>query len=149
MKKFQFTLNKLWTFKMMQLDKEKLTLAGMHHQKHELDQKIALVQAQYDFKENDFKETIQRGTTAEKIRGSQFQINNLRRHLEGLFKEKSSLKSMIKKQLALVVSLSKEVSQLESLHEKQLEEYRVYQTKAEEIRIEEFIASTEARKKAI
>lgn len=149
MKKFQFTLNKLWTFKTMQLDKEKMTLAGMHHQKHALDQKIDIARAQFDFKENEFKETLQKGATAEDIRGAQFQIINLRRHLEVLAIEKSSLKSLIKKQLALVVSLSREVSQLESLQEKQLEEYNVDQRKAEEIHIEEFIASSVARKKAI
>jgi flagellar export protein FliJ len=149
MKKFQFTLEKLWDYKKMLLDKEKLVLAGLNSRKFELDQKISENLRQSDRLDREFQETLRVGTTAVKIRGFQFQIEQLQRQLVTFQTEKASLKAQIGRQVTAVIGLSKEVSQMETLHDRQMEEHRNRMAKAEELRIDEFISSQSVRKKAI
>lgn len=149
MKKFQFTLEKLWDYKKMLLYKEKLVLAGLNSRKQELDQKISENLRQSDRLDHEFRETLQVGTTAVKIRGFQFQIEQLQRQLQTFQKEKTSLKAQIGRQTTVVIGLSKEVSQMETLHDRQKEEHRDKMAKAEELRLEEFISAQSLRKRAI
>lgn len=149
MKKFQFTLEKLWDYKKMLLDKEKLVLAGLNNRKHELDQKISENLKQSDRLDHEFREKLQVGTTAVKIRAFQFQIEQLQRQLQTFQKEKASLKALIGRQTTAVIGLSKEVSQMESLHDRQKEAHRDQMVKAEELRLEEFISAQSVRKRAI
>lgn len=149
MKKFQFTLEKLWDYKKMLLDKEKLVLAGLNSRKHELDQKISENLRQSDRLDHEFRETLRVGTTAVKIRTFQFQIEQLQRQLQTFQTEKANLKALIGRQMTAVIGLSKEVSQMESLHDRQKEEHRNQMVKTEELRLEEFISAQSVRKRAI
>lgn len=149
MKKFQFTLEKLWEYKKMQMDKEKLILAGLNSKKMELDKKINENLRLADRLDNEFREALRLGITALEIRRFRFQIEQLHRQLESFQKEKSSLKNLISRQMTAVIGLSREVSQMESLHDRQREEHKALIAKAEELRIEEFVLARSFRKKVI
>ena len=119
MKKFEFSLSHMRDYKERLLDEEKGALE--------------LVKAQM------------KGTTIVELRKYSAQLDNVRLQQEERKKALAKAEQRVEKQMKVVIAANQEVSKLDKLQERQYEEYRHQVTKAEEDRIDEFVAQTLCR----
>ena len=81
----------------------------------------------------------QKGVTALKLQGFQFQLDCLRDDMEQLNEKRRDQDVLIDEQLGVVLELSQSVSGLDKLKDHQKEEFARYEAKVNETEISEFI----------
>ena len=141
MKKFKFTLGRMFDYEDQLLDEEKNKLALLRKKKQEIDDHIESLLRELDKISVTMRQEQERGITAFQLLSYESQRTNIRRQIEQLKKEQALAKLEVKRQVQVVVQATQEVSKLDKLQDKQLEEYRKMVMKAEELEIEEFVSS--------
>lgn len=141
MKKFQFTLSTMLHYKDALLDKEKNALMQLHAQLVNVEQNIQRAQEQIQQMDAEMKAKARKGTTVMELRTFEFHLENARKLLKQLERDRIVIEDAVEKQRKAVVTLSQEVSGLDKLKEKQLEEYNYSVQKEEELRILELVSS--------
>ena len=147
MKRFQFTLDKLYDYKDQVLSKEKNDLAdlrssraAMLSEKEELEYRLR----------TSGEEFAQKAAVGMSIM-EMTMFKDFHKSLEEMIREKereiSDMEGQIARQLNVVIEASKDVNSLERLRDKQLEEYNFRAAKAEEQFIEEFVTNSAFRAK--
>ena len=141
MKRFEFSLAKLQSYKEQMLESEKNALGILRRElrdlERELEENIRLI----DMKSDELEYIMLRGVSSADLAShkrfimvKQQEGHELRRLI--------ALKQMeVEKQLEVVVEVTKEVNTLEKLEERQLEEYTYLANKQEELFIEEFVSN--------
>ena len=139
MKKFEFTLQKMLSYKEQLLEKEKNALMQLRSEKNQITEHIALLEAQFDQINKELLEKTRESVDAEKIKGHRFQLDNTRHQLRQLRIELQQIEAAIERQLRVVVSITQEVEGMEKLREKQQEEYNYNLAKSEELMVAELV----------
>lgn len=139
MKKFEFTLQKMLSYKEQLLEKEKNALMQLRSEKNQITEHIALLEAQFDQINKELLEKTRESVDAEKIKGHRFQLDNTRHQLRQLRIELQQVEAAIERQLRVVVSITQEVEGMEKLREKQQEEYNYNLAKSEELMVAELV----------
>lgn len=145
MKKFEFSLGKLLSYKRQLLKKEKDELARLRvEQQRAIDEgerlKLLVIDAN-----KDFILQSEKGMMPQQIILAKGYINSMTERVRILIKTIAIMETNIDKQLKIVVEATKEVSSIEKLEEKQFEEYKIMVQKSEELFIEEFVSNAAAR----
>lgn len=140
MKKFRFTLEKLYRYKESILEREKLALAALRAQQAKLRDTIEALSQDRNSFSRQILVLIEEGTTSAEVRTLQYQVENIVYQLEMLNQELAKLDREVEAQLNIVIELTKEKTSLEMLRDKQLEEFRVEEAKENEIIISEFVS---------
>lgn len=131
MKKFVFSLEKVFKFKSQQLDIAMNELALLRYELLEVENRLASMKMELEQKHNAYQALASSGISVLEIKEYQYLKETITRQIEAIEQERDALLEQIEKQLLVVLEFKKDVSGLEKLKEKQLEEYN------EEIRKQE------------
>lgn len=145
MKKFEFSLKKMLSYKEQIQDLEKNKLAQLSLKKNKLEDLIESLKQETINLSAQMLKVTQGGTSEAEIRNFSFQLQNNRLYLKQLANELLLAAYAVEEQLKVVLLATQEVEGLEKLKEKQYEEYLYADTKAQELIVSEFISSKLAR----
>lgn len=140
MKKFAFSLQKMYDYKKQILESEKNVLMALRREKNEYEKRIEDLDVLSDTIRTKSNEEVARGTTASKLMFFSMQLDGIKREQTQLRYQINLTDMKIEKQRRKVVAVSQEVSGLEKLRESQLEEYNHQAAKENEAAIEEFLS---------
>lgn len=144
MKKFEFSLEKLSSYKEQVLKKEKNSLADLRKQMNDLQNEKQGYIATIEKKNSEF--SSKKGFTPSEMA--------THRHFTALLSDKiklvnariSKCSENIEKQLQVVIQATKDCNSLDKLKEKQLDEYKKAEQKENELFIDEFVSHKTAVK---
>ncbi len=123
MKKFIFSLEKVFRFKSQQLDIAMNELSLLRYELLEVENRLMATRIELEKKHISYQEQAATGMTVLEIKEYQYFKETLTQQIEAIEQERDALKERIDKQLLVVLEFKKDVSGLEKLKEKQLEEY--------------------------
>lgn len=140
MKKFAFSLQKMYDYKKQILEAEKNNLMALRREKNDMELRIE----QLDVLMNEIREKsngeVALGTTASKLMFYSMQMDGIKREQTQLRYQINLMDMKIEKQRRKVVTLSQDVFGLEKLREEQKSEYDHLAIKENESAIEEFLS---------
>ena len=140
MKKFAFSLQKMYDYKKQILEAEKNNLMALRREKNDMELRIE----QLDVLMNEIREKsnheVALGTTASKLMFYSMQMDGIKREQTQLRYQINLMDMKIEKQRRKVVTLSQDVFGLEKLREEQKAEYDHLAVKENESAIEEFLS---------
>lgn len=146
MKRFEFSLNKLLSYKQQVLKREKNDLANLRrHQQILIEEKQALKE-KLIMKNTELCQRINGGISCQLIALHKNYMTSLNEQTQGLTLKIHQVGLNIEKQLGIVVEVTKEINSLEKLEGKQLSEYSKAEQKVNELFIEEFVQYTSSQK---
>ena len=145
MKRFSFTLDKLYDYKDQVLSKEKNDLAELRSSRAKIFSEKEELEDRLRISGEEFAKKAAVGMSITEIT----MFKDFHKSLEERIREKedeiSDMENKITRQLGVVVEASKDVNSLERLRDKQYEEYKFRAAKAEERFIEEFVINSTYR----
>lgn len=141
MKKFEFTMEKMLSFKNQMLSKEKLTLADMRKKLAVMNDEIAKLSAEYKLCNDDLNAKISKGLNPDEIRMKKNYLTLLTDKIKKMRISAQAMEAMVEAQVQNVVKATQDVTTLDKLKEKQYEEYRYLENKEQEILVEEFVSN--------
>ena len=140
MKKFAFSLQKMYDYKKQILESEKNNLMALRREKNDMELRIE----QLDVLMNEIREKsngeVSQGTTASRLMFYSMQMDGIKREQTQLRYQINLMDMKIEKQRRKVVTLSQDVFGLEKLREQQKTEYDHLTVKENESAIEEFLS---------
>lgn len=139
MRRFEFSLDRVLGYKNQMLDREKNELARLRMVKNQMDEELEELLEEFQVVNHKMTVESQRGVTALKLKGFQFQLDCLRDDMEQLNEKRRDQDVLIDEQLGVVLELSQSVSGLDKLKDQQKEEFARYEAKVNETEISEFI----------
>lgn len=145
MKKFEFSLSHMRDYKERLLDEELGTLQRLKNERDEIAEKIERLKEEFRALSEKSRKAQEKGTTINEIRKYAAQQDNIRMQLRDLEKALAGAEQLVERQMQVVLAANQEVSKLDKLEERQLEEYRHQLNKAEEDRVDEFVAQSLCR----
>lgn len=140
MKKFEFSLGHVLDYRERLLDEEKGTLQRLKAERDEIEENIRRLEhglAQISLK---MIKAQTEGTTIIEIKKLAAQQENVQLQLNQQRAELQRAELKVDHQMKAVIAANQEVSKLDKLQERQLEEYKHEVNKAEEDRVDEFVA---------
>lgn len=141
MKKFEFSLEKVLSYKNQTLDVLKNELALLNHQLIKIEEKIAeleLVSAQTNQK---LQVEMAAGVTSANIGVYKIYLNDISVHIRQKYEEKVKQLNRIASKQKQIINANIEIASLDKLKANQQEEYRLMYAKAQEIELNEFITN--------
>lgn len=139
MRRFEFSLDRVLGYKNQMLDREKNELARLRMVKNQMDEELEELLEEFQVVNRKMTVESQKGVTALKLKGFQFQLDCLRDDMEQLNEKRRDQDVLIEEQLGVVLELSQSVSGLDKLKDHQKEEFARYEAKVNETEIAEFI----------
>lgn len=140
MKKFAFSLQKMYDYKKQILEAEKNNLMALRREKNDMELRIEHL----DVLMNEIREKsngeVSQGTTASRLMFYSMQMDGIKREQTQLKYQINLMDMKIEKQRRKVVALSQDVFGLEKLREQQKTEYDHLAVKENESAIEEFLS---------
>ena len=140
MKKFKYSLETVYQFKLQVLDKVKEEYAIKQQEVLNQQSLINRLQEEMFHYEEEFEQVKQEGASIETI---MMYVNGIERMEKRIGKEKDELirRTVIaEEKKSEVIKANVDTNAIEKLKEKKLEEYRIQGQKAEEQFIEEFVS---------
>ncbi|MCL2053618.1 MAG: flagellar FliJ family protein [Oscillospiraceae bacterium] len=139
MKRFEFSLNKLKSYKNQVLDREKDALAFLRQQQQLLEEERSESIRRLTESNEEYKRQSMQGLNVVQIQVFKGFHKSLSDRITELEEAIKRAEFKVQQQVRVVVEATKEVKTLEKLEEKQLEEYKFKAAKAEEKFIDEFV----------
>ncbi|HHW46738.1 MAG TPA: flagellar export protein FliJ [Clostridiales bacterium] len=146
MKKFKFTLQKVYEYKQQVLDVLKSEYASLNEEINKVTASICELEEQYKTTNAELKEKLSGGMRPNDISVFKAYLARLNAQIIQLCIRKRFLEGKLEQKRNEIISVNKEIMTLESLKAKQLEAYRKAELKSQEILIEEFVSSARALK---
>lgn len=140
MKKFSFSLQKMYDYKRQILESEKNVLMALRREKNNYEKRIEDLDILMDEIREKSNEEVAKGTTASKLMFYSMQMDGIKREQTQIRYQINLMDMKIEKQRRKVVALSQDVSGLEKLRDTQKEEYNHLAAKENEAAIEEFLS---------
>lgn len=145
MKKFEFSLSHILDYRERLLDEEKGALQRIKAERDAIEENIRRLDREFAELSLKMVKAQMEGTTIVELRRLGAQLDNIRLQQEDLKKELQKAELKVEHQMKVVIAANQEVSKLDKLQERQLEEYRHEVNKAEEDRVDEFVAQNLCR----
>lgn len=145
MKKFSFSLEKLYGYKEQVLSKEKNDLAQYRSEKQQLLEEKEKLERLLAESGEEFAEKAAVGMSIVEINVIKDYQKSLTEDIRLKEREIEAAEERISGQLRVVIQASKDVNSLEKLRDKQLDEYKFKVAKSDEQFIEEFVTSSSYR----
>lgn len=145
MKKFEFSLSHILDYRERLLDEEKGTLQRLKAERDEIEDTIRRLEHSLAQVALKMIKAQTEGTTIIEIKKLAAQQENIQLQLDQQRNALEKAEFKVDHQMKVVVAANQEVSKLDKLQERQLEEYRHEANKAEEDRVDEFVAQNLAR----
>ncbi len=147
MKRFEFSLRRMLSYKEQAKGLEKNKLAQLMAKKHELEDLVESLKLESIKLSNKILKVTQSGVSSIELSNYNFQLQNNRMYLKQLADELYTASLAVEEQLKVVIVATQEVEGLEKLKEKQYEEYLYEDMKAQDLVVSEFVSSKLAREK--
>lgn len=139
MKKYQFSLAKMRSYKDQLLEREKNALMSLRAQQNQAQQRLEDLQQQMVDAQTRFQNRMREGTDVGSIQLYEMQKRTILQEQQALRMHIQMLETKVERQRKVVVALSQEVSGLDKLEQSQREEYQKMLAKDNEAMIEEFV----------
>lgn len=147
MKKFKFSLEKMYSYKEQMLKKEKNILASLNAIRFEIEENIQNIHTYRQQQGEIHRERQQQGMNFLELSAHDYMIKNTKLQLDGLAVELKTVQLKIDAQTKVVLAVHNEIKGLDKLHQKQKDEYNHSMQKAEEENISEIIMTAMIRNK--
>lgn len=141
MKKFEFNLEKLLTYKDQTLDSELMTLAVLNSHLSEHQEKLYALQKEQEQCRSEFESEILNQTTPASCRLYAFYDEYIKEQIKQTENEIKKVSVQIEKQVALIKKLKIETKSLEILKAVKLDEYKKEGLKTAERQMDEFVST--------
>ncbi|MGI6747730.1 MAG: flagellar export protein FliJ [Anaerovoracaceae bacterium] len=141
MKKFEFHLEKLLTYKDQTLDSELMTLAVLNSHLSDHQQRLFLLQEQREQYRLEFESEILNRTTPASCRLYAFYDEYIKEQIQQTENDIRNTSLQIDKQVALIKKLKIETKSLEILKAAKLDEYKKEGLKMAERQLDEFVST--------
>lgn len=139
MKKFQFSLEKILSFKGQVRDVLKSELATLNHQLTAIEEEIITLNKIISDTNIKMQSQMQEGVTSSKISVYKMYLNEIGAQITRKNREKLKQINLIAAKQKQIINANVEVASFEKLKDKQLQEYKVLEAKAQEIELNEFM----------
>lgn len=149
MKKFEFHLEKLLSYKGQVLDSEMMTLAVLNNQLSEAQNKLSLLQMEQAQCQADYESKMQEKTTPATCRMYIYYGEHLKEQILLAKRLVENVSHQIDKQIETIKKLKQETKSLETLKSTRFDEYNKEGAKAEELQLEEFVTTAGILRKSI
>lgn len=149
MKKFEFQLEKLLSYKGQILDSELMTLGVLNTQLSDAQQKLQELQAEQEQCRVEFEARMQEKTTPAACRTYSLYTGHLREQVRNMQITIESITAQRNKQIELIKKLKLETKSLETLKTSRYDEYKKEGMKAAERQLEEFVSSAKIISKSV
>ena len=140
MKKFAFSLQKMYDYKKQILESEKNQLMALRREKIEMENRIEQLSQMMDEIRLKSQDEVMKGTTASRLMFYSMQMDGIKREQTQITYQIGLMDMRIEKQRRKVVAVSQDVSGLEKLRDEQRSEYNHLAVKENENAIEEFLS---------
>ena len=140
MKKFVFSMQKMYDYKKQILESEKNILMSLRREKNEYEQRLENLALTMDDIRHKSLDAVSKGTTASKLMFYSMQMDGIKREQTEVKYHINLTEMKIEKQRRKVVALSQDVSGLDKLEAEQRDEYNHLAMKENETFIEEFLS---------
>ncbi|MEG0692866.1 MAG: flagellar FliJ family protein [Oscillospiraceae bacterium] len=147
MKRFEFSLRKMLSYKEQVQGLEKNKLAQLMFKKNQLEDRIETLKQESNRLSKELLKVTQSGISVTEVSNYNFQLQNNRMYLEQLTNELYTASLAVDNQLKVVMIATQEVEGLRKLKEKQYQEYMYEDAKAQELVVSEFVSSKLVREK--
>jgi len=147
MKKFEFNLEKLLSYKDQNLDNEMMTLGILYNQLHKEQVTMQNLIAQKAQSRERYDKAVREKTTPATCKLCFDYIEYMSTRIKECERRIKALENQIDKQIDKVKQLKVETRSLETIKESRYEEYKHEANKKEEQQIDEFVSTTKAIKK--
>lgn len=148
MRKFQFTLERMMSYKEQIETSEKNKLAVLNGKQRDIEQLIEQMNEQTAALSREMNLKAQEsGLSAAELSKYSFEIDNNRKYIHQLVTDLQNAKLSVEIQLRAVLRATQEVQGLEKLKEKQYDEFLKDEAKDQENVVSEFISSKLMREK--
>ena len=141
MKKFEFHLEKLLSYKGQILDSEMMALAVLNNQLSEAQQRLQALRNQKNQCENEYQSSMLIQTTPASCRMYIHYKEHLKEQIVTAEKAVRNIAAQVEKQIELIKKLKLETKSLETLKSSRYEEYKKEDVKAAELQLEEFVST--------
>lgn len=141
MKRFQFSLSRMLSYKEQIQQAEKNKLAQCNQRRHEIEEKIDSLKAESEKIAAELTQAQKIGASIRELNTFSFKLENTRLYLEQLAEDLLAAIAEVERQLAVVLAATQEVEGLLKLKEKQYEEFLYEENKAEQLVVSEFVSA--------
>ena len=148
MKKFEFHLEKLLSYKGQMLDSELMTLAVLNSQLSEAQHRLLMIHNEQEQCRVEFESNMMVKTTPAACQMYTYYKEHLKTQIRETEKTIASINLQVDKQIDLIKKLKLEAKSLETLKTSRFDEYKKGDLKATEHQIEEFVSTLSIMKKA-
>lgn len=147
MKKFEFHLEKLLSYKGQILDSEMMALAVLNNQLSEAQERLQNLRNQQKQCETEYQSNILVKTTPAACQMYIHYKEHLKEQIVIAEKAVRNIAAQVDKQIELIKKLKLETKSLETLKSSRYEEYKKADVKAAELQLEEFVSTANILKK--
>lgn len=149
MKKFEFHLEKLLSYKGQMLDSELMTLSVLNNQLSDAQNKLLMLKAEQQQCRADYENKMLVRTTPAACRMYLYYEEHLKEQIVLANKIIDQIAQEVDKQVELIKKLKLETKSLETLKGTRLDEYKKAGAKAAELQIEEFVTTAGILRKTV
>lgn len=149
MKKFEFQLEKLLSYKGQLLDSELMTLAVLNNQMSDAQHKLFALQGSQEQYRVEFETKMLEKTTPATCRMYTFYKEHLKEQILNVERTIDSISAQIDKQIDLIKKLKLETKSLETLKTSRYDEYKKEDMKAAELQLDEFVSTAKILRKSV
>ena len=139
MKPFVFSLERMRDYKTQVLESEKNTLMALLAKLREIEEKIKTCQSFRQQKRDELQAKQVVGMNMKEMEEYKYYLDNMGRQLESLEIDRERAAMEVERQRRIVIKADQDVTSLDKLEEKQLDEYRVLETRHNEVLIQEHV----------
>ncbi len=149
MKKFEFHLEKLLSYKGQVLDSELMNLAVLNNQLSDAQENLSHLQNERLRCQMELSGQMQQKITPAACQMYTYYGEHLKEQIVVTEKSIQNIKNQVDKQLDIVKKIKTEEKSLETLKTNRFEEYQQENRKAAEVQMEEFLTTSTLLKKAL
>lgn len=149
MKKFEFQLEKLLSYKGQMLDSELMTLAVLNSQLAEAQHRLLALQTEREECGVEFGNKMLEKTTPATCRMYVHYAEHLKEQILNTQRTIEGITAQIDKQVELIKKLKMETKSLETLKTARYDEYKKEDLKAAELQLEEFVSTSKIMRKVV
>ena len=149
MKKFEFQLEKLLSYKGQMLDSELMTLGVLNNQLADAQHKLYALQEEQEQYRVEFEIKILEKTTPATCQMYISYKEHLKEQILNTEKTIEAITAQLDRQIELIKKLKLETKSLETLKTSRYDEYKKEDQKAEELQLEEFVSTAKLMRKSV
>ena len=146
MKPYEFSLERIRSYKVQVLDKEKKTLGNLKGKRDEIAERLRALESFFNDNTAQLQEKQIKGVSMGELTSLNFLIENARNRIGLLQYELYKAEEVVEAQRKVVLTVYQEKTGMDKLEERQVEEYRLLEAKAVESEVMQAITNTLARK---